>query len=208
MRPLLVLFMFSHLFLVAQVLPDSAALEAVRQPFEPDTTSISDRPVLRNNLTLPEQLLNEGLDSQYLLVPVTWKPKYKRYIAPGVAALLSGVADGLNQVVRHDYAAFKRAFPGANDQWFDPSVSWMNKYKDRNPDNGPAYWLSTSLLVAPTDFDHTTQTIERFSYSLVIALHPYDRNKPFWVKYIVEPLTYYAIRQIAFSITYNAIRNG
>jgi hypothetical protein len=45
-------------------------------------------------------------------------------------------------------------------KWYiDPSVSWRNKYKNGDPNQGPIFPFSTSILCAITDLWHLTKSI-------------------------------------------------
>ena len=60
---------------------------------------------------------------------------------------VAGASNGVTEVLRHDYASFERMFPEANDEFWNPNISWKNKYKNMDPKQGPAFWGSTALLI-------------------------------------------------------------
>ncbi|VDM07213.1 unnamed protein product [Wuchereria bancrofti] len=68
--------------------------------------------------------------------------------------LLSGVARGYEQVVVNHYYKFKAVHPNANDNYFDPTISWKHKYKNNDPSQGEAYFGSTTVFAWTTDFKH------------------------------------------------------
>ena len=41
-----------------------------------------------------------------------------------------------------------------DSRFWNPAISWQNKYKGGDPDNGPAFFLSTTALVFLTDGWH------------------------------------------------------
>jgi len=62
---------------------------------------------------------------------------------------------------------FKRSvFRELNPFWWNPAKSWKNKYKGREPGNGPAYAGSTTVLCFTTDAWHLFQ----FGMTLFMAL--------------------------------------
>lgn len=62
---------------------------------------------------------------------------------------------------------FKRSiFRKFNPNWWNPSKSWKNKYKGRNPNAGPAFVGSTTFLSFITDAWHLFQ----FGMTSFIAL--------------------------------------
>ena len=55
-----------------------------------------------------------------------------------------------------------------NQQYFDPSISWKNKWKVVNGKSKPKFFGSTTFLVFLTDFFHLCQSI--FLNFLMIAI--------------------------------------
>lgn len=90
---------------------------------------------------------------------------------------LAGTMDGFNEELTHHYSAVKYKMPYLNDQWFDPSKSWTNKYKNNNSNNGPAYPGSTGLLVGFTDAYHATRLTNKLL--VVGGIITYTNKKTF-----------------------------
>lgn len=60
-----------------------------------------------------------------------------------------------------------------NEQWWNPAISWKNKYKDYdNGDKSEAYLGSRSLFVWRTDAWHLAQTFETgaWVFALLVAI--------------------------------------
>lgn len=55
-----------------------------------------------------------------------------------------------------------------NQQWWDPKKSWTNKWKNGDPRQGEAFFLSSTMLVALTDAWHAAKTIMLQCISLAI----------------------------------------
>lgn len=70
-----------------------------------------------------------------------WRPNYVSLSF----AFTSGASHGINQKIWHHYPEFKRTFPRAKDQFWNPRISWQNKYNSRLP-----VWF--------TDAHHLTNT--------------------------------------------------
>lgn len=70
----------------------------------------------------------------FLVLGLTARPQYtfKTYIKDNKVSLictfLSGAFDGQTEVLSHHYYEFKRVFPNANDNFWNPDLSWRNKY--------------------------------------------------------------------------------
>ncbi len=96
----------------------------------------------------------------------TWKDAgnaFKRSIIPASFAFVAGGSDGLNQTLIHHYDRFEAKFPNANPQYWNPKISWTNKYKNGDENQGPAYFGSRTFLVATTDAYHLTRAVNRAS---------------------------------------------
>src|SRR5262245_8397401 len=103
----------------------------------------------------------------------------KNKIITGSLVFVAGAAKGFNETLQYNYPIFEKKFPGANDQWFNPKLSWRNKYEGGNPDNGPKYFLSTSLLVMFTDQYHLNNFIQRTALVSALVIKFGEGKKPF-----------------------------
>ncbi len=122
-------------------------------------------------------------------------------ILTGALAFISGSAKGFNETLQFRYAQFQKAFPGAGRQWFDPRVSWRNKYRDGDPDHGSKYFLSTSLLVMFTDQYHLNNFIQRACLTGALVIKLGDEKKPL-IHYLFDLFYYSACYQAGFIATY------
>ena len=83
-----------------------------------------------------------------------------------LAIFIAGAAKGVSDTLQFHYgtsvfATFK------NEQWWNPDISWKNKYRDYDSgDTREAYLFSRSLLVWRTDAWHLAQTIETLGWAL------------------------------------------
>ena len=132
------------------------------------------------------------------------KPKWridKNKIITGSLVLVAGSAKGFNETLQFNYKIFEKTFPGANKQWFDPKVSWRNKYESGNPDNGPKSFLSTSVFVMFTDQYHLNNFIHKSALTSALVIKIGEGKKP--VKhYVYDLLWYTACYQAGFVATY------
>ena len=132
------------------------------------------------------------------------KPKWridKNKILTGSLVLVGGAAKGFNETLQFNYKIFEKTFPGANKQWFDPKVSWRNKYEGGNPDNGPKFFLSTSVLVMFTDQYHLNNFIHKTALMSALVIKIGEGKKPF-KHYLYDLLFYTACYQAGFAATY------
>lgn len=81
-------------------------------------------------------------------------------IAGIILFFFAGNCDGTAETLKFHSAGFFHVFKKANINFWDIDVSWMNKYKDNDPKNGPKFWQSDKALVALTDGYHLMRLIK------------------------------------------------
>lgn len=133
------------------------------------------------------------------MTPNRWKS--------GGLVVLAGAAKGFNETLQFHYKAFHRRFPGANPRWFNPDISWRNKYRGGNPNAGPRFPLSKSLLVATTDQYHLNLFVQRTAWVTALVIRIGEGKRPF--KYYLKDFLFYtACHQLGFYSTYFPFRYG
>ena len=103
------------------------------------------------------------------------------WIAAIVSYIIAGAFNGAMDTLQFHYG--KSVFLPQSAFW-DPAVSWRNKYKNNDPAQGPKFPLSTTLLVGFTDGWHLMQmgylAFQRLSIVLAVASF-YTFSPDFWV---------------------------
>src|SRR6056297_590525 len=90
------------------------------------------------------------------------------FITISVLLIISGVSNAIMDTIKFKYS--RSIFSTLNNQrWYEPS-SWKNKYKNRNPEMGEAFWGSTTIFVFLTNAWHFFQMIWRVSFTLSVVL--------------------------------------
>jgi len=138
------------------------------------------------------------------------KEPFKLDLSPfkrtGVTLFLSGAFDGLNQTLNFHYPKFKRAFPEANDQFWNPAISWKNKYakdsKGATLTDYEAFPFSTSILVWTTDGHHLSRAGDHVAMYTTIGLYFSDVGKKNWKQITFDILTSAFIRSVGFVTVY------
>jgi hypothetical protein len=129
-----------------------------------------------------------------------WKIDGNKLLTGGLV-FIGGTAKGFNETLHFNYKNFENTFPGANKQWFDPQISWRNKYEGGNPENGPNFFLSTSAFVMFTDQYHLNNFIHRTSILTALVIKIGEGKRPF--KHYMYDLLYYTVcYQAGFSAAY------
>ncbi len=84
--------------------------------------------------------------------------------------MLSSVCRALHNTLIHHFNI--SIFNGKNNQWWDPNISWTNKYIDNDPTKGFKKWLTFKFKITNlqqfSDAWHTFNTLEIFCNWLAI----------------------------------------
>src|SRR5687768_11332737 len=113
----------------------------------------------------------------------------KNKLFTGSLAFLSGSAKGFNETLLHHYSYFRKKFPGANEQWFNPKISWRNKYKDGTSQSGEKFPLSTSVLVMFTDQYHLNHFVHKSALLTALVIKIGEGKQP--LKHYIFDLLFY-----------------
>jgi len=129
-----------------------------------------------------------------------WKLDKNKWIT-GSMVFLAGASKGFNETLLFHYDQFHQRFPRLNSEWFNPQVSWKNKYKNGDPSSGAKFPLSTTMLVATTDQYHLNNFINKTAWISTIMITMGEERKSF--KYHLLDLLYYtACHQLGFALMY------
>jgi hypothetical protein len=125
----------------------------------------------------------------------------KNHFLTGGLIFIAGASKGFNETLDFHWKGFEHTFPGANPQWFDPEISWTNKYKNADPFAGPRFPLSTTVFVMFTDQYHLNNFINKLAWTSAIVIKIGEGKKPF-KHYVYDLLYYTACHQAGFALTY------
>ncbi len=138
--------------------------------------------------------------------------EWKKYIVSGSSAFASGFLDGTIETISyHYYNGFKTRFPNANDQFWNPELSWRNKYKNGDPTLGPKFTGSTTFFAATTDAYHLLRTAKRTLDGFTVV-HYMNSNrqvkmnkKKRIIKTVKDFVIISAIRSVGFHLSYSLL---
>lgn len=130
---------------------------------------------------------------------VDGKKRYdvRKAILPASLAMVSGAAWGFHETSVHHADRIPDSW---NQQYWDGRISWRNKYKDGNPDLGPRFPGSTTVLAWTTDAKHLFGTAHRatlFASGVTITI---GERRPVW-HYLADV----GISFAAFSIGFHSV---
>ncbi len=99
----------------------------------------------------------------------------KIFISQVVGILLlifiAGMAKGVSDTLQFHYSQSVFSTFKNHEQYWNPAISWKNKYKDYDHNNtSEAFLFSRSLLVWLTDAWHLAQTIQTLAWALAVIL--------------------------------------
>lgn len=134
------------------------------------------------------------------LAPQKWKIS-NNHLWTGGLVFLAGASKGFNETLHFHWKEFRRQFPKANAEWFNPSVSWRNKYRNNDPEAGPKFFGSTSVLIMFTDQYHLNNFINRAAWGTALVIKLGEGKKPL-KHYLLDLLYYSACHQAGFAATY------
>lgn len=130
-----------------------------------------------------------------------------KYTIP--TAFGSGLMDGWNQTLNFHYRKFKKVFPGANDQFWNPPISWENKYaKDGTGavlTNYEAFPFSTTVLVWTTDGHHLTRAGDHLFMFATVGLYFSDLGKKNWKQIVLDVVVTSFARSAGFNTAYKIV---
>ena len=132
------------------------------------------------------------------------RPKWrisKNHLLTGGLVFTAGLAKGFNETLQFHWYEFHRQFPKLNENWFNPMVSWKNKYKNGDATAGPKFPLSTSALVMFTDQYHLNNFINRAAWGGAVIFKLGEGRKPL-KHYLLDLLYYTACHQAGFALSY------
>lgn len=116
--------------------------------------------------------------------------------------LFAGSFEGIMDTLQFHY--YNSIFIKFNNQSFwNPEVSWGNKWKAGDPLNGPAFWGSSSAFVSLTDAWHLFKLFRNVFLFVGISSIAYNADTIFHLFiYVVIARSVYGL---GFWITYNKI---
>jgi len=108
---------------------------------------------------------------------LTSKAELKSEIPVCIMMFIAGAADGLSQDLLFHYHEFKRSTGLTGTQYWDPDISWRNKYKNGDPAQGAKFYGSTTFLFGLTDGYHASRSIRDSMVILSLTTSKKSKSK-------------------------------
>lgn len=128
-----------------------------------------------------------------------------QYILPAILMLLAGMADGFRDAsIFHTDAVIKKW--KLNRRFFDYTISYLNKYVDRNPHNGESF--RGRWLVFTTDSIHLYKFIQNRSLflALVLLIAITQNQHLYWWHYIAIFFGCYFFNRLGFLVIWEIFK--
>lgn len=109
--------------------------------------------------------------------------------------IIGGISNAVMDVLRFRYStSIFREFK--NQLWWNPSISWKNKWKNGDPSQGEKFWGSSRWFVRFTDAWHFFQGLMFTCFFLTIVL--YQEIIYIWVDFILMYILFTGIFQLFY----------
>ena len=141
---------------------------------------------------------------------------WKHIVMRSGLVFVGGFADGTAESLRVHYSEFKAVHPNANDQFWNPTESWYNKYAEGlqpytkqwyhfgvYPVYKERFPYSTTMLAWSTDGYHLLRTTRNVMLVAAIAI-PINHKKSF-KNYLIEAGSYVVAYGLGFTLAYDII---
>jgi hypothetical protein len=129
---------------------------------------------------------------------VSWKEE----VLPCLSMFVAGAFNGVNQDLLFHYHEFENTFPNASRQFWDPSISWRNKYMNGDPSQGEAFPGSSTIFASVTDGYHATVAARNIMLTTTVCLSPKTKG---WKPFVKRTLMYSAFYGLGFEIVYGKL---
>jgi hypothetical protein len=134
--------------------------------------------------------------------PPAYGYELERAFVKGSAIYLSGLLDGISETLAWHYPRFQQVHPGANPGYWNPYLSWRNKYRNGDPAQGPRFPGATTWAAWSTDGYHLTRTGSRFLFVGAITISIFEKRRKWWT-YPAEFVAGWIVRSAGFHTSYS-----
>lgn len=123
----------------------------------------------------------------------------------GALLVVAGACDGSMDALRFHFNDVQRVFPDINEDFWNPRLSYNRKYKNNDPLQGEAFFMSSRSLVCFTDGWHALKAVRNVSISIGLTINIDDiGSKNIWC-YAVDVVYFTMCRFVGFYLTYDVL---
>lgn len=132
----------------------------------------------------------------FLQAQIYSKKDILELVIPASCLFVAGGFDGSAEFLKHHYTG--------NSQFWNPSQSWHNKWRNGDPAQGEKFFLSSTALVGLTDGYHMMRTGKNIFMITGITIKIGERKK--WYKYVIDGAILYTSYNIGFNLIYESLK--
>jgi len=92
-----------------------------------------------------------------------------------------------------------------NRMFWNPAISWVNKWKDGDPNKGERFWGSSRWFVSLTDAWHRFKSFQLWSYAAAVAILIEIPKWPKAASFIISLLILRFIMSSVFVLFFNVL---
>jgi len=119
--------------------------------------------------------------------------------------ILAAICNAVMDTLTHHYPT--SIFNDMNPKYWNPQISWKNKYLDGVKAFGPAFFLSTGILVAFTDGWHLFKSIMIVLLALSVVTFPYTIKICLFDNYCLNAIAWLIILGTVWNVTFSWMYN-
>lgn len=120
--------------------------------------------------------------------------------------ILAAICNAVMDTLAHHYPT--SIFTKWDSKFWNPAISWKNKYKEGVKAYGPAFFLSTGLLVAFTDGWHLFKSSMIVLIGISIVTFPYTFQICLFNNEWLNGLVWLSIYGIAWNVPFSYFYNN
>lgn len=124
------------------------------------------------------------------------KKELSNVVLTSSLSFASGLCDGAAEYLKFHCTS--------NSTFWNPNLSWTNKWKNGDPAQGEKFWQSSRALVWTTDGYHMMRMGRNVFAMSAIVVHFGKPEK--WYVYVVEFVVNYFAYTLGFTVTYELLK--
>jgi len=140
----------------------------------------------------------------FLLPAFVYSQDLKHWASSNIATwsliFSAGAFDGFNQSLEFHYDRVDAKLH-LYDKFWNPSISWTNKYKNGDPNQGVRFPFSTTALVWTTDGYHLTRFLSHDCIVVGLTVKFWNVKRK-WYWYAADIVSYFLVYDLGFNALY------
>lgn len=132
----------------------------------------------------------------FLQAQIYSKKDIQELVIPASCLFVAGGFDGGAEYLKFHYTQ--------NSTYWNPSISWRNKWKNGDPQQGERFFMSSTAFVGLTDGYHMLRTARNGFMVIGITIRLGEKRK--WYKYAIDSAILYTSYNLGFNLLYETLK--